>query len=91
MSPDLPPRALQALEAARARFGGKTLKVSLVYKLDPMHIRRALSAARREAADDQVACALYAPKGGEALIIVPADELASLLARGPTQGSPPPS
>ncbi len=86
MSPDLPPRALQALEAARASFGGKTLKVSLVHKLAPMHVRRALATARREAADDQMPCALYLPKGGEALVIVEAEQFASLLERSERQG-----
>lgn len=91
MSPDLPPRALQALEAARASFGGKTLKVSLVHKLAPMHVRRALATARREAADDQMPCALYLPKGGEALVIVEAEEFAGLLKQTPSPEEAPES
>ncbi len=87
MSPELPPSALKALEEAQVSFSkpglGKPLKVSLVYKLDPMHIRRALASARREAEDDQAPAVVYAPKGGEALIIMPADALAGLLSPGP--------
>ncbi len=82
MSPDLPPSALQVLTEAQASFSDKPLKVSAVYKLAPMHVRRALATARREAADDQIPAAVYSPEGGEALIIMPAEELASLLERG---------
>jgi hypothetical protein len=81
MSPDLPPRALKALEEARATFAEKPLMLAWSPKLDAMHVRRALATARREAAEDQVPAVVYAPKGGEALVIVEAEELASLLER----------
>jgi hypothetical protein len=87
MSPDLPPRARKVLEEAQASFSGKPLKVSLVYKLDPMHVRRALASARREASSDQVPVALYLPKGGEALIIMPADDAAGLFERSSSSAS----
>jgi hypothetical protein len=82
MSPDLPPRALKALEEAQESFSGKPLKVALVYKLDAMHVRRALAHARREAAEDQVPAVVYSPKAAEPLVIVEAEELASLLKSG---------
>jgi hypothetical protein len=81
MSPDLPPSALKVLEEARETFAEKPLKVSVVHKLGPAHVRRALATARRKAHNDQVPAVIYSPKGGEALVIVPVEELASLLAR----------
>ncbi len=88
MSPDLPPSALQALEEAREAFAEKPIMLAWTSKLDPFSIRRALATARREGADDQTPAVLYAPKSGEALVIVQAEEFASLLDGGQTQGRP---
>ncbi len=79
--PDLPPSALAALDEAQASFSKTPLSGELTRKLEAMHVRRALSQARRSAAKDQVPVALYLPKHGEALVILEANRLSDLLGK----------
>ena len=81
--PGLPPSALTVLDTASERFSEKPIRGELVYKLEPMHVRRAMATAGRAAGPGQSPAVVYNPAHGEPLVILRAEDLAALLSRGP--------
>ena len=51
--PGLPPSALTVLDTASERFSEKPIRGELVYRLEPMHVRRAMATAGRAAGPGQ--------------------------------------
>jgi hypothetical protein len=77
--PGLPPSALTVLDTASERFSEKPIRGELVYKLEPMHVRRAMATAGRAAGPGQSPAVVYNPGHGDALIVLRASDLAALL------------
>ena len=81
--PGLPSSALMVLATASERFSEKPIRGELVYRLEPMHVRRAMATAGRAAGPGQSPAVVYTPGHGDALIVLRASDLAALLSRGP--------
>lgn len=81
----LPPSALKLLAGLEAELAEpeKPIRAARITQLNPFVVRRALSAARRNAAPGQVAAAVYAPpnRAESGLVIVGVDDLDELLRR----------
>lgn len=78
--PGLPPDAMAVLETAAERFNEKPLKATVARKLAVPDVRRAMSFAARAARPDQTPAVLYDPGHADALVVLRAEDLATLLA-----------